>query len=77
MPETCLAIAAADVVADDFPDGAWLVELGELQSAADVAAAVSTALALQSASGVDGAASTVAAMADLNVPCSSSTTVST
>ena len=62
--KTRLAIAAAQAVADQFPDGTWLVELGELQDAADIPSAVSTTLALQPASGTDRAASTVAALAD-------------
>ena len=62
--KTRLAIAAADVMSREFADGTWLVELGELHDAADVAPAVATTLALQPASGADRATSTVTALAD-------------
>ncbi len=62
--KTRIALAAADVVAGEFPDGAWFVELGELLDGADVPSAVSTTLALQPALGTDAVASTVAALAD-------------
>jgi predicted ATPase/class 3 adenylate cyclase len=62
--KTRLAIAAAEAETDRFSDGAWFVELGELDDAADVAPAVATTLALQPTSGTDRIASTVAAMAD-------------
>ena len=61
--KTRLALAAADVVADQFPDGTWFVELGELQDAADVPSAVATTLALQSA-GSEDTTSLFAALAD-------------
>ncbi len=61
--KTRLALAAADAVADQFPDGTWFVELGELLDAADVPSAVATTLALQPAHGTEGVTSTVAALA--------------
>ena len=61
--KTRLALAAADAVADQFPDGTWFVELGELQDAADVPSAVATTLALQSA-GSEDTTSLFAALAD-------------
>ena len=61
--KTRLALAAADAIADQFADGTWFVELGELQDAADIPAAVATTLALQPAQGTEGVASTVAALA--------------
>jgi predicted ATPase/class 3 adenylate cyclase len=62
--KTRLALAAARVVADERAGGTWFVELGELQDAADVPAAVATTLSLQPAAGADHAASTVAALTD-------------
>jgi predicted ATPase/class 3 adenylate cyclase len=62
--KTRLAIAAADAVADQFADGTWLVELGELQHAADVVSAVVTTLALQPAAGADHSKAIVDALAD-------------
>jgi predicted ATPase/class 3 adenylate cyclase len=61
--KTRLALAAADAVADQFPDGTWFVELGELQDAADVPSAVATTMALQSA-GSEDITSLFAALAD-------------
>ena len=51
--KTRIALAAAAAVADEFPDGTWFVELGELQDPADVPSAVATTLALQSAGSED------------------------
>ena len=62
--KTRLALAAADAVADQFPDGTWFVELGELQDAADVPSAVATTLALQSGPGSEDTTSSFAALAD-------------
>ena len=61
--KTRLALAAADVVADQFADGAWFVELGEVHDAADLASAVATTLSLQPVPGTEGTATTVAALA--------------
>jgi predicted ATPase len=61
--KTRLAIAAAHAVLDDFPDGTWLLELGELHDADDVPAAVLTTLALQPIVDTHGS-STLAALAD-------------
>ena len=61
--KTRLVLAAADVVADQFADGAWFVELGEVHDAADLASAVATTLSLQPVPGTDGTATTVAALA--------------
>ncbi len=62
--KTRLALAAAAAVADQFPDGTWFVELGELQDAADVPSAVATTLALQRAPGSEDTTSSFAALAD-------------
>ena len=61
--KTRLALAAADAVALQFPDGTWFVELGELHDAADVPSAVATTLALQSV-GSEDTTSLVAALSD-------------
>ncbi len=74
--KTRLALAAADAVADQFPDGTWFVELGELHDAADVPSAVATTLALQSAR----AARTPPRRSlrwRISAPCCCSTTAST
>ena len=71
-----LALAAADAVADQFPDGTWFVELGELHDAADVPSAVATTLALQPAP----AARTSPRRSlrwRISTPCCCSTTAST
>ena len=62
--KTRIALAAAAAVADQFPDGTWFVELGELHDAADLPAAVATTLALQPAPGSEDTASSFAALAD-------------
>jgi predicted ATPase/class 3 adenylate cyclase len=62
--KTRLALAAAAAVADQFPDGTWFVELGELQDAADVPSAVATTLALQLVPARADPTSSVAALAD-------------
>ena len=62
--KTRLALAAAAAVADQFPDGTWFVELGELHDAADVPSAVATTLALQRAPGSEDATSSFAALTD-------------
>jgi len=61
--KTRLAVAAAHAVVDRFPDGAWLVGLGELHDAADVPSALTTTLALQPSLGTERAASAAAALA--------------
>ena len=61
--KTRLALATADAVADQFADGTWFVELGELHDAADIPSAVATTLALQPGPGTEGATSTVATLA--------------
>ena len=62
--KTRLALAAAEAVAGQFPDGMWFVELGELQDAADVPSAVATTLGLQPAPGGEDTTSSFAALAD-------------
>jgi predicted ATPase/class 3 adenylate cyclase len=49
--KTRLARELALAVLDDFPDGAWLVELASLSSGADVVPAVARALAVREAPG--------------------------
>ena len=65
--KTRIALAAAEAVGDQFPDGTWFVELGELQDAADVPSAVATTLALQPAAGTLDTTATFAALADQHV----------
>ena len=57
--KTSMALAAAIVMADDFPDGSWWIELAAVKAADDVAPAVATSLGVQresTASAVDSIA---------------------
>jgi DNA-binding SARP family transcriptional activator len=58
--KTTLAVATAERVAGDFPDGVWFVDLTSVQDAAGVGAAAASALGL-AGDGVSGAADTLRA----------------
>jgi DNA-binding SARP family transcriptional activator len=58
--KTTLAVATAEKVAGDFPDGVWFVDLSSVQDADDVSAAVVSTLGL-AGDGLSDAASTVRA----------------
>jgi DNA-binding SARP family transcriptional activator len=58
--KTTLAVATAEQVAGDFPDGVWFVDLTSVQDAEGVGAAAASALGL-AGDGVSGAADTLRA----------------
>ena len=68
--KTSLALTAATVTADDFPDGSWWIELAAVKAADDVAPAVATSLGVQreaTASAVDSVAAALAGRRSLLV----------
>lgn len=62
--KTRLALAVAEAVANDFFDGAWLVELAPVPRGGEVATTAMTALATPRVPGCDSVASLLAYLAD-------------
>ena len=60
--KTRLAVSAAQAAGPGFSDGAWLVELAEVTSPAEVAVAVTAALQLRLAPGLDPASAIAGAL---------------
>jgi predicted ATPase/class 3 adenylate cyclase len=61
--KTRLALAAAATMVEEYVDGAWLVELGDLPAGSDVAPAVISALNLHPAVGAPGPSAVTAGVA--------------